>query len=87
MADINYKYVLTDVNDELPNNTRAVVVVHDAPARWVANIGFLGNGKYWLYVNGGQPNFPVRYWMDIQEPPVKPNKNGISLYDCKITGG
>ncbi len=86
MAGINYKYVLTDVNDDLPNTTRAVVMVHDAPARWVANVGFLANGKDWLHTNGRQPVFPIRYWMDVQEPPVKPNKNGRSLYDCKFTG-
>lgn len=83
----NYKYVLTDVNDDLPNSTRPVIMVCEAPARWIADTGFLANGKRWLYPNGKSPKFPIRYWMDVPEPPVEPNKNGRSLYDCKTTGG
>lgn len=72
-----------NVNDSLPNNGRPVLMIYDAPARWVANVGFLANGVNWLTPDGKLTRLPIKYWMDIPEPPTIPNENGRSLYDCK----
>jgi hypothetical protein len=86
----NYRYELTDVEKELPDTVRPVVMVHDAPARWVSYIGIcafmgiFGGGRCWMDVEGRLPSYPIRFWMDVPEPLVKPNADGSSLYERKL---